>query len=182
MKPGGLFVFVEPTKGISGIDVLSKIQQVRSCIYSVSIHVYNTQVFLGQVFPEQVKVSIEGISKRQNKNDPSIETTDTHISSSSSAENESNRDNRKRSKKNLDNQKGFKSRSPVWNERSDSSYKTSVNEKTLEEENIESQIVVDKENSSMQNSSSYVMKPGLIYETHNNIIDSYISGIGIRPY
>ena len=44
--------------------------------------------------------------------------------------------------------------------------------------------VSDKANNSDTTEKKSVsnIKPGLVYETYNNIVDSYVSGIAVKPY
>lgn len=159
LRPGGLFVFVEPEKvGAQGQAVTDLIKRV---------------------FPEEIKVQ---------QSPPSV--TGDSSSGSGASLNDDEEFIRSRGKRGASKAKAARGGSSAVKEKvslqtttdsasdSDGSNGSQGDTSIANEAQKPSQDGVFRVSPAAGNS----LKPGLVFETHNNLVNTYVSGIAVRPY
>ena len=167
LKPGCVFVFVEPAKGTTTIDLI------------------------GELFPKEIVISPEALGRFRSGTGTGSDVRSDDRSGESSVSN--NKRNKNKSNKKYSGKKntGFASTSTtavdtVITEATTTSTSTTAlvdaDDDTVAGDEIIK--VSDKANNSDTTDKKSVsnIRPGLVYETYNNIIDSYVSGIAVKPY
>lgn len=171
LRPGGLFVFVEPdrTLGVPERPVTELIKQV---------------------FPEEIKVVSPQSPQAQSR---AKAESGNSAASLSIAEEEAFM--RSRGKKDSRKTRGQKSGGTVLMDKTSQLPPSGSTDASSGSESADSTSTeVDPSNSNSSSSqpkervfvvsegSKSGLKPGLVYETHNNLLNKYVSGIAVKPY